>query len=91
MSLASDMKSLFRKLLKLSDHDLENMIHTVNTCVFHLTKFFQGDMNKVVLWLNAENPLLGKVTPADMILSGRGEKLIQFIKDSVDLNEKTPV
>lgn len=37
------------------------------------------DDEKVDLWLEARNPLLGEQTPLEMIRDGRGEKLLTFI------------
>lgn len=43
-----------------------------------LHEFFQ-DEEKVTVWLNTENPLLGDMAPIEMIFQGRTEKLLKFI------------
>lgn len=40
---------------------------------------FAGDANKTSLWFKTSNPLLGDVSPRDMIRLGRYNKLRKFI------------
>jgi hypothetical protein len=40
---------------------------------------FDGDVEKAVAWFKARNPLLGDVSPRDMIRLGRYERLRKFI------------
>ena len=44
-----------------------------------VAKFFGGDADKTVTWLKARNPLLGDISPRDMIRLGRFERLRQHI------------
>lgn len=44
-----------------------------------LWDFFQ-DTNKVKLWLETDNPMLGGVSPNHMIAIGRAEKLAKFVE-----------
>jgi hypothetical protein len=44
-----------------------------------LKAHFNGDTDKVWLWLQERNPALGCVSPWEMIKSGRVEKLKKFI------------
>lgn len=37
-------------------------------------------------WMRTPSPLLGNVTPLDMMKLGRGEKLAQFIETQFELN-----
>lgn len=39
-----------------------------------------------VMWMEIVNPLLGGASPKDLILMGRGEKLIKFIKQCIEEN-----
>lgn len=54
---------------------------------FHLYKkvldFFQGNEEKTKAWFSYKNPLLGGVSPADMINNGREKKLELFITNSL--------
>lgn len=56
--------------------------------IAHLLMHFKGDIDKVTLWLNTINPLLGGCSPADMISHGRSAKLLDFVKTSIE--ENTP-
>jgi hypothetical protein len=40
---------------------------------------FDGDVNKTALWFKARNPLLGDVSPRDMVRLGRFDRLRKFI------------
>ena len=54
---------------------LEEIAITINM----VAKVFGGDVNKTVSWFRARNPLLGDVSPRDMIRLGRFERLRKFI------------
>lgn len=49
--------------------------------------FFGKDINKTVLWFSTPNPLLGNMSPRDVIRVGRYKKLLKFIQTA--LNENT--
>jgi uncharacterized protein (DUF2384 family) len=49
-----------------------------------VAEFFKGDLEKTNLWLNIKNPLLGNISPRDMIRFGRYEKLLKFIQDALE-------
>lgn len=50
-------------------------------------KFFDGDHHKAMLWMVEKNPMLGGVSPREMLFIGRGDKLLQFIKEALSENE----
>lgn len=52
-----------------------------------VAEFFK-DQQKTVLWFKTPNPLLGDITPRDMIRIGRFKKLRQFIQRALSENEK---
>lgn len=54
----------------------------INTLV---NSFFK-DPQKTLTWMNSENPLLGGLSPIEMILIGRTEKLKKFIKNQLEGN-----
>lgn len=66
---------------------LEEIGNTVNM----VAQAFDGDPEKTVAWFKARNPLLGDVSPRDMIRLGRYERLRKFIINAmVERNEKAP-
>lgn len=64
---------------------LEEIASTINM----VAKVFGGDAEKTVAWFKARNPLLGDVSPRDMIRLGRYERLRKFIINAM-LNTRTP-
>jgi len=54
---------------------MEEIAATVNL----VAKVFDGDVTKTVTWFRARNPLLGDVTPRDMIRLGKYDRLRRFI------------
>ncbi len=54
---------------------MEEIASTVNL----VAKQFGGDQEKTVAWFKAKNPLLGDVSPRDMIRLGRYGRLRRFI------------
>lgn len=52
-----------------------------------VAQFFQ-DEQKTILWFKTANPLLGNITPRDMIRVGRFKKLQRFIQNALDENER---
>lgn len=58
---------------------LEEIAITINL----VAKVFAGDVDKTVTWFKTRNPLLGDISPRDMIRSGRFERLRKFILASL--------
>jgi hypothetical protein len=50
-------------------------------------EFFEGNVDKMKMWFHTRNPLLGNVTPNDMILAGRYEKLLKWVKEQLSENK----
>lgn len=48
---------------------------------------FKGNSQKTTLWFTIPNPLLGNVTPRDMIRFGRYRKLFKFIINALAENK----
>ena len=44
---------------------------------------FHGDGKKTLLWFTMPNPLLGSISPRDMIRFGRYKKLLKFILNAI--------
>lgn len=54
----------------------------------NLVAGFFKDQEKTVLWFFMPNPLLGEMSPRDMIRVGRFKKLIKFIQTALDENHR---
>ncbi len=57
----------------------EEIAQTINL----VARVFDGDAEKTVAWFKARNPLLGDVSPRDMIRLGRYERLRKFILNAM--------
>jgi len=47
-------------------------------------EFFDGNREKVALWFEFPNPLLGNISPRNMIRGGRYKRLLNFVLDARD-------
>ncbi|MBS0378113.1 MAG: hypothetical protein JSS29_06490 [Proteobacteria bacterium] len=66
----------------------EHLANVANICNLVWT-FFQDDI-KTKLWLQTPNPLLGDLSPRDMLRMGRYNKLLRFVTQALDQNGKAP-
>lgn len=63
---------------------LEEIGQTINL----VAQMFDGDAEKAVAWFKARNPMLGDVSPREMIRLGRYERLRKFIVNAI--RDRTP-
>ena len=61
---------------------LEEIANTINM----VAKIFNGDKDKTVAWFRVRNPLLGDVSPRDMIRLGKYDRLRKFIISAMSAN-----
>lgn len=47
-----------------------------------VAEYFEGDENKVSLWFELANPMLGNMSPRNMIRLGRYTKVLNFVLDA---------
>ena len=57
------------------------------TAINLVASYFE-DTDKTMLWFQVPNPLLGNVSPRDMIRLGRFKKLYKFIVSALDENRR---
>ena len=50
----------------------------------NLVASYFNDVDKTILWFKVPNPLLGNISPRDMIRLGRFKKLYKFIQTALD-------
>ena len=48
-----------------------------------VAEHFQGDAQKTALWFTTPNPLLGNISPRDMIRFGKSKKLFKFVVNAL--------
>lgn len=51
-----------------------------------IKEYFKGDSRKTINWFHEINPSLGGIRPIEMINNGRSDKLLKFIRSSLDEN-----
>lgn len=52
-----------------------------------VAQFFEGDPTKTAIWFKTSNPMLGNISPRDMIRFGRYQKLLKFILNALSENK----
>ena len=70
---------------KIPKEVLERLQEIANICGL-VAQFFAGDTAKTALWFKTVNPLLGNISPRDMIRYGRYEKLRRFVMSAMEEN-----
>jgi hypothetical protein len=70
---------------KIPKEVLDRLQEIANICGL-VAQFFAGDAAKTALWFKTINPLLGNISPRDMIRYGRYEKLRNFIMSALEEN-----
>jgi hypothetical protein len=55
-----------------------------------VAEFFKGDAQKVGLWFELSNPMLGNVSPRNMIRGGRYKRLLNFVLDAREAESAAP-
>ena len=55
----------------------------------NLVGSFFNSSEKTIMWFKIPNPLLGNMTPRDMIRIGRSKRLMQFIQNALSENKKS--
>lgn len=83
--IAGVSKSSVRFSGKIPQSVKERLEEIANTCEL-VAQNFRGDVEKTALWFRLENPMLGNISPRDMIRFGRYKKLRKFIMDSLEGN-----
>jgi hypothetical protein len=88
----SRLASVSVKSVRYDDAIPENVrerLEEIGNTVNWVAQIFEGDAEKTVAWFKARNPLLGDVSPRDMIRLGRYERLRKFIINAMmDQHEK---
>lgn len=80
--ITMDENKQYKRIDTQSELTHSEAIDLVNA-VFMLHDFFD-DFDKVALWLVTPNPNLGGAIPINSFYTGRGHKVLQFIKAAKD-------
>lgn len=66
---------------------LKDRLRELATLFNLVAQFFEGDATKTALWFQIPNPMLGDISPRDMIRFGRYKKLLKFILNALSENQ----
>lgn len=72
---------------KRMPHILKDRLREFATLLNLVAQFFEGDAAKTALWFKTPNPILGNISPRDMIRFGRYKKLLKFILNALSENQ----
>jgi hypothetical protein len=59
--------------------ELKERMEQIANCCLIVAEHFKGDAQKTATWFGAVNPMLGNISPRDMIRFGRFPKLQRYI------------
>lgn len=59
-----------------------------NICAL-VADYFEGDVARTALWFRTPNPMLGDISPRDMIRYGRFKKLLKFVTEAREANSSS--
>lgn len=60
-------------------HEFQERLEEIGNIINLTASLFGGDLKKTSTWFKTQNPLLGDISPIDMIRYGRYDKLRKFI------------
>lgn len=69
--------------------DLKQRLEQIANICTLVAEYFEGDATKTSLWFHTINPMLGGISPRDMIRLGRYKRLLKFITEAREENAVT--
>lgn len=63
-------------------NDLRERLEQIANICAMVAGYFEGDADKTALWFKTLNPMLGDISPRDMIRFGRYRRLLKFIVET---------
>jgi len=78
----SKLSGVSKKSVRLDNRiprDLKERLEQIANICNLVAEYFNGDTQKTALWFKTVNPMIGEITPRDMIRFGRYKKLLKFI------------
>lgn len=62
--------------------DLAERLEQIANVANRVAALFDGDVQKAALWFRTPNPLLGEVSPRDMLRMNRFKRLAKFVAEA---------
>jgi len=88
----SKVGGISKNSVRLDDRiprDLKQRLEQIANICTLVAEYFEGDAEKTALWFQTINPMLGDISPRDMIRLGRYKRLLKFITDAREQNAAT--
>ena len=63
-------------------NELAERLEEIANIANRVAALFEGDIEKAALWFRTSNPLLGEVSPRDMLRMGRYARLAKFVGEA---------
>ena len=85
----SKISGLSKQSVRLDDRipkDLKERLEQIANICGLVAEYFDGNPERTALWFKSSNPMLGGITPRDMIRYGRYKKLMAFITEARQAN-----
>jgi hypothetical protein len=85
----SKLDGISKKSVRLDERipaDLQDRLEQIANIITLVAEYFHGDPRKTALWFKTPNPLLGEISPRDMIRYGRYKRLMKFISAARQAN-----
>ncbi|MDH3508487.1 MAG: MbcA/ParS/Xre antitoxin family protein [Gammaproteobacteria bacterium] len=85
----SKIGGVSKRSVRLDDripNDLKERLEQIANICAIVAGYFEGDVGKTALWFKTPNPMLGYISPRDMIRFGRYKRLLKFITESQEAN-----
>ncbi len=73
---------------KIPKEVTERLLEIANICSL-VAEHFGGNPQKTAMWFTTPNPLLGNISPRDMIRFGRYSRLRRFVIDALQSNDSS--
>jgi hypothetical protein len=67
-------------------YDLKVRLEQIANICALVAGYFEGDIEKTALWFRTPNPMLGDISPRDMIRFGRYKRLLKFVTEAREAN-----
>jgi hypothetical protein len=71
---------------KMPEAVRDRLEEIANNIVNLVAGTFQGDITKTSLWFKTQNPILGDVSPRDMLRLGRYDRLRKYVVEAALMN-----
>lgn len=88
----SKVGGISKKSVRLDDRipkELASRLEEIANICNLVAEYFDGNVTRTALWFKIPNPMLGNISPRDMIRYGRYRRLRKFVVDSLPTSRES--